>query len=52
VKLLLAHGADAESKNKDGKSPLSYAAWNVGSQLLATNSNVKAEEMDGWMPIF
>ena len=58
VKLLLNTGkVDADSKDKYGRTPLTWAAYNgqgAVSKLLLDTGNIEADSKDngGWTPLF
>ena len=49
-------GADINARDKDGKTPLMYAAWNnqnpeVIKVLLEAGADVNARDKNGWTPL-
>ena len=55
LKLLLDKNANVESSDKDGRTPLSWAAEKshvaIVKLLLDKNANVKSEDKDGRTPL-
>ena len=55
MKFLVEHSADVESKDKDGRTPLSYAChWGtleVVKFLVEHSANVESKDKDGRTPL-
>lgn len=56
IKLFLEHGANINSKNKDGETPLHIMAQHRSSYdclelLIAEGANVDAQDNNGWTPL-
>ena len=56
IKLFLEHGANINSKNKDGETPLHIMAQHRSSYdclelLIAAGANPDAQDNDGWTPL-
>ena len=56
IKLFLEHGANINSKNKDGETPLHIMAQHRSSYdcmelLIAEGAKVDAQDNDGWTPL-
>jgi len=56
LRLLLEYGADVDSRNKYGETPLHGASWNgkldAGQHLVEYGADINARNEDDWTPLF